>query len=142
MAEISVQSSTIQKASTQTVALETAIANASVILTLPSNWDDDGALTVSETVFQSAMQFLRQYIAFIQTKFDTSIAIPNINPVKDGTIDLEWHTAQARMLVNIKPNAIAGYYGDNLNNMNSIKGQVYTYEVQDFLASWMTKLYA
>ncbi len=120
--------------------IQAAIDHSAFIQTLSDNWDDEGGMAVSLDLYKSAIGFLKKYAFFVYKTFDKIIAEPDIVPVKDGTIDLEWHTPHARMLVNIKNNNIASYYGDNLGNLNSIKGKVSTDEVEPFLATWMTKL--
>ena len=77
---------------------------------------------------------------FLLNDLKTVISAPDINPVKDGSIDLEWHTPNARMLINVNNSSKIGYYGDNFNDLNSIKGKVDNDSVQTFLAVWMTKL--
>jgi hypothetical protein len=120
--------------------IELSISNAQSILNLTDNWDDDGALKVPVNVYNNAILFLKKYVLVILNDLKTVISAPEINPVKDGSIDLEWHTPQARMLINVKKDEKIAYYGDNYNDFNSIKGKVDTQSVQTFLAVWMTKL--
>jgi hypothetical protein len=120
--------------------IELSINNAQSILNLAENWDDEGALKVSKNVHSSAILFLKKYALFLLNDLKTVISAPDINPVKDGSIDLEWHTPNARMLINVNNSGKIGYYGDNFNDLNSIKGKVDNDSVQTFLAVWMTKL--
>jgi hypothetical protein len=120
--------------------IELSISNAQSILNLAENWDDEGALKVSKNVHSSAILFLKKYALFLLNDLKTVISAPDINPVKDGSIDLEWHTPNARMLINVNNSGKIGYYGDNFNDLNSIKGKVDNDSVQTFLAVWMTKL--
>jgi hypothetical protein len=120
--------------------IELSINNAQSILNLAENWDDEGALKVSKNVHSSAILFLKKYALFLLNDLKTVISAPDINPVKDGSIDLEWHTPNARMLINVNNSGKIGYYGDNFNDLNSIKGKVAADSVQTFLAVWMTKL--
>lgn len=120
--------------------IQAAIDHSAFIQTLSDNWDDEGGVVVPLDLYKSAITFLKKYALFVYKTMDKVIAEPDIVPVKDGTIDLEWHTPHARMLINIKNDNITSYYGDNLSNLNSIKGKVATDEVELFLATWMTKL--
>jgi hypothetical protein len=120
--------------------IQKSIDNSVFITSLSADWDDAGSLSVSSDLYQSAVTFLKKYALFVYKILEEIIPEPDIAPVKDGTIDLEWHTPKARMLINIKGDGTASYYGDNLSNLNSIKGRVATEEVEFFLASWMTKL--
>ena len=120
-------------------AIQEAIETSKSLLDLRSNWDDDGALAIEQGIYEQAIAFLKDYSMFVFKIYNVVLAAPDINPVKNGTIDLEWHTSSARMLVNIRGD-IAAYYGDNLDDLNSIKGRVSTHGVEGFLANWMTKL--
>jgi hypothetical protein len=116
------------------------IEQSSHITDLKKGWDDNGALEIQTNLLIEATQFLKNYALHVLDRYNIKIATPSINPVKDGTIDLEWHTPNARFLINFKNNQIASYYGDNNNNLNSIKGRVSILEVEEYLAAWMTKL--
>jgi hypothetical protein len=116
------------------------IEQSSDITRLKKGWDDNGALTIPANILVDATQFLKKYALHILDRYNVKIAPPSINPVKDGTIDLEWHTPNARFLINFKDNQEAAYYGDNNNNLNSIKGRVSVLEVEEYLAALMTKL--
>ena len=120
--------------------IELSISNAHSISNLIDDWDDNGALKVPINVYNSAILFLKKYALFILNDLGTVISAPEINPVKDASVDLEWHTPQARMLINVKNDGKIAYYGDSYNDLNSIKGKVDDQSVQTFLAVWMTKL--
>jgi hypothetical protein len=120
--------------------IEMSIGNAQSIPNLIDNWNDDGALKVPLNVYNSAILFLKKYALLILNDLGTVISAPEISPVKDGSVDLEWHTPQARMLINVKNDGQVAYYGDSYNDLNSIKGKVDAQSVQTFLAVWMTKL--
>jgi hypothetical protein len=116
------------------------IEQSSYISTLKEDWDDNGALPIPTNRLVEVTQFLKNYALHILDRYNVIIDSPSINPVKDGTIDLEWHTPNARFLINFKSNQIASYYGDNNDNLNSIKGRVSILAVEEYLAAWMTKL--
>ena len=116
------------------------IQHSAYILNLATNWDDDGALPVPPIIYETAIHFLQNYAFFISKKYKTFIDAPSINPVKNGSIDLEWHTPNARLLINIRDTKNAYYYGDQYKNINSIKGNVSTQNIENFFAVWMTKL--
>ncbi len=112
------------------------------LLSLGENWDDEGALAIPKIVWERAMDFLKNYSQYITQKKTINIQAPQINPCRDGSIDLSWRTPKARMLINFKndDSGLAHYYGDYYNNINSIKGYVKTDEIQEFLATWMKVL--
>jgi hypothetical protein len=130
----------LKKMPTQLKHIEQSIDEARFILALKENWDDNGAYKIQKNVFTTAQSLLEKYALFIANDLETIITAPDISPVKDGSIDLEWRTPHARMLVNVKPNGKIAYYGDNYNDLNSIKGKIGVDPIQKFLAVWMTKL--
>lgn len=124
--------------------LENLIENAKSILNLPFDWNDEGALTIDETTFNNSTSFLKQYVNFISNYLNTEIKLPEINPCPDGSIDLEWHTDNAQLLINIRQdkegNYTAFYYGDRHNNKMQIKGSTPVNEFSEHLAVWMKYL--
>jgi hypothetical protein len=120
--------------------IKASIDSSRFILELTDNWDENGALKVSKDVYFTASTFLKKYGLYILNDLETIISAPEINPVKDGSIDLEWHTPHARMLINVRNNGEIAYYGDNNADLNSIKGKIMADTIQKFLAVWMTKL--
>ena len=120
--------------------LKEEILKSKYILKLENNWDEDGALPVSPTIYETAIHFLQNYTMFIFETYKMIVETPSINPVKNGSIDLEWHTPNAQLLINIRDTQNAYYYGDQNNNINAIKGNVSTQTVEIFFAVWMTKL--
>lgn len=116
-----------------------AINEAKNLLLLNENWDEDGALAISKNIWNNAISFLKNYSEYMLSDKKLSIKAPQINPCRDGSIDLSWRTSKARMLINFKNdgNNLAHYYGDHYENVNSIKGYVKIDDIQDFLATWM-----
>jgi hypothetical protein len=110
------------------------------ILNLSENWDEEGALPVSPIIYETAIRFLQSYASFIFKKYKAIIETPSISPVKNGSIDLEWHTPTVQLLINIRDTQNAYFYGDNYNNTNPIKGCISVKTVEPFFAAWMLKL--
>ena len=110
------------------------------ILNLADNWDEDGALPISPLIHETATRFLQNYAFFIFKKYKVVIETPAINPVKNGSIDLEWHTPTVQLLINIRDTQNAYFYGDYYNNINPVKGSVSTQKIEPFFATWMLKL--
>lgn len=111
--------------------------------TLGKNWDLQGADPVDLEVYESAVTFLRSYSEYLLNVSRVRIATPEINPCRNGTIDLSWRTDRARMLINIrrKENEMtAFYYGDLKNDNEPIKGHVPANKIANHLAIWMENL--
>ncbi|MBV9576521.1 MAG: hypothetical protein JO149_07845, partial [Gammaproteobacteria bacterium] len=126
----------------QFIQIATEIERSKYILNLKENWDEDGASKISEAVWLRSISFLLKYSLFIYKNFGPVIVQPEINPCRNGSIDLSWKTSKARLLVNIteEENNKAFYYGDLYNEENPIKGFVSIDEVGEHLATWMKNL--
>lgn len=125
--------------------LEVALEDASEILKLPDNWNEEGAKLISKELFDSASDFLRIYSSYLAKEYRIELDIPEINAVPDGTIDLSWRTKYARMLINIRnidniPHAF--FYGDRYKNKMPVKGNTPVSEFSEGLAAWMKSLSA
>ena len=124
----------------QLKSIATAINESKWICSLKEDWDYDGASIIEKELFLSAIDFLIKYSIDIFKKSGIVIKTPEINPCRDGSIDLSWRTPSARMLVNIRKTAdelLAYYFGDILNNKFPIKGNVHLDNVSEHLAIWM-----
>jgi hypothetical protein len=119
-----------------------AIEDAIEIPFFQADWDNNGAPAIDEKIWSRATDFLIDYAESIHNLFNITIDAPVIGPCPDGSIDLSWRTAKARMLINIRNSdeGKAYYYGDQYNDRNSIKGNVDTSKVETFLAAWMCNL--
>jgi len=125
--------------------IEKAVENAKYILRLSDNWDDDGALKIPELIFNRAVDFLYLYSKRAFDVFNFVIRAPIIQPVKDGSIDLEWDTEKAFLLINFKNSQTptAFYYGEFTTENNQkfdFNGEIPTDTVQDTFVSWLKNL--
>lgn len=124
--------------------IKAEIKDSEYIPTLEEDWDQDGALIIKQEIWQAATDFLLRYAQFILDNYKGIIIdTPEINPVRNGSVDLSWRTPKARMLINIREEKSviqAYYYGDLYNNMNAIKGNVSIEGVAEHLAVWMKNL--
>lgn len=119
-----------------------AVNNAKWILDLENGWDANDAQEISAETFKAAITFLKDYSCYLADR-GTFIETPEINPVKSGTVDFEWHTGNAQMLINIQKRGniyYAFYYGDRYNDEMPIKGNVPLSEFSEALAVWMKYL--
>jgi hypothetical protein len=60
--------------------LERAIEASKELLLLPENWDEEGALQISESTWGTAIDFLRRTHASVQTRLGKDLLIPTIGP--------------------------------------------------------------
>jgi hypothetical protein len=121
--------------------IDVLIEKSMAIKDLPYDWDEEGALPIEEAALSAATSFLKKYYSFISKSYNLQICLPEINPCKDGSVDLEWHTPKAQLLINFRKdkesNYIAYYYGDRHNNKMQVKGSTPVFEFSEHLAVWM-----
>ena len=115
------------------------------ILTYKENWDDNGALPIPGFIFNRATTFLENYSNRIFDVCGKVLIEPDIMPVPDGSIDLEWNLENSSFLINFKNTKedIAFYYGEFKDNDNiafDTNGQINTGTVNDKFASYLSYL--
>jgi hypothetical protein len=125
--------------------IDTLILKASAMLNLPYDWDGDEAMPIEQEIFDLSTNFLKIYLLKIKKQFNTEIQLPQINPCPDGTIDLDWATDNAQLLINIRKanegnEYTAYYYGDKYNDKMPIKDSTPLTVFSDDLAIWMIYL--
>ncbi len=119
--------------------LEEAILNARVMTEWQANWNDEGALPISTPLFEATADFLRKQSRVLSNS-GVKLAVPEINPNPQGSIDLSWRTAKARLLINIRlVNEIpqAYFYGDLYNNQDPVKGKSQLSPFPEYISVWM-----
>lgn len=125
--------------------IEETINSSKKILDYKYNWDDNGGVPVNPIIFERATTFLRDYAESIFNVLSKTLRTPDINPVNDGSIDLEWNFENSYFLINFKntPDEIAFYYGEFKENDKIIfdaNGQINTRYVQDQFATHLSHL--
>jgi hypothetical protein len=115
------------------------------MLLLEDNWDDDGAIAINPEIFNRATRFLEDYALRIFDVSDKILIAPDIMPVSDGSVDLEWSLENSSFLINFKNTVedIAFYYGEFKDNDNitfDTNGQINTTAVNDKFASYLSYL--
>jgi hypothetical protein len=125
--------------------LKERIERSKKILSYKYNWDDNGALTINPQVFQRAVTFLESYSERIYDVCKKVLIPPDIAPVNDGSVDLEWNFDTSSFLINFKNSKepIAFYYGEFKDNDNVIfdtNGQINPTAVNDKFASYLSYL--
>lgn len=115
------------------------------ILMLKYNWDDDGAKPVNQIVYKRAIKFLEDCSNFIYNVWGKILIAPDIAPVNDGSIDLEWTLESSSFLINFKntKEGIAFYYGEFKDNKNIVfdtNGQINTGSIQNKFALYLSYL--
>ena len=95
------------------------------LLSYELGWDGDTGATISVNSWKNAVQFLFDYAFKLRSEFNLVLSEPEISPVPDGSIDVTWHTTEARMLINFKADSdTASFYGDYYSDNQSFKGKM------------------
>lgn len=96
------------------------------LLQLPEGWDEEAAKPIDPQALEAAGRLLMDMaVLLLRLPGNQTLAVPEINPVPNGSIDLSWRTARARTLINVRKEGTgytAYYYGDEYNNVNPNKG--------------------
>ncbi|PWV51903.1 ANTAR domain-containing protein [Chitinophaga sp. S165] len=118
---------------------EKLIEQSKHILMLREGWDEEDALPIDEIIWENATSFLKAYVGYFDQIYLTALELPEINPVRDGSIDLEWRTSKGRLLINFNHRNLqkASFYGDRYANEDRIKGDISIKGVEEHLALWM-----
>jgi hypothetical protein len=124
--------------------IKKSIDEAYFMLNLEEDWDDEGGMPVDKFTFVRAIKFLINYSTFLMENYRIFLTPPQLHPGPKGSVDISWRTQKYRMLINIPsdPAKQAGYYGDDKNDGDSIKGKIPVEGVKESLASWLKNLKA
>ncbi|MBI2263173.1 hypothetical protein HY373_02390 [Candidatus Berkelbacteria bacterium] len=117
---------------------ETIICSAEM-LKLEENWDGRGGKSISKDTWLRAISLLSSIAWKIWQEQNIQIAVPDIAPVPDGSVDLDWKPENYELLINIPadPQKPPTYYGDDLKGSNVIKGELDTSEALDWLLPYV-----
>lgn len=97
------------------------IEESKYILDFDDNWDGEGSIHYEVDTWQRAVQFLTKYSVWAFDKMSLQIPVPKIHPGPDGSIDILWKSSKYRLLINLHPENMASFYGDDYN-FEKIKG--------------------
>jgi hypothetical protein len=125
------------------VSIRQSIEYSKFILDLEEGWDGEDALPISKCLYDKTINYLIKIGEFIDKYYNVEIIGPNINPCRDGSIDLEWKSGLVHLLISIQDDGNeleVHYYGIDLNTNNSIKGIKKSLEINEDLAFWMKKI--
>lgn len=90
--------------------LEREIFDSRKMLDLEDNWDDEGAVMISQRAWLKAVRLVR--IAYARM----GVGVPTIGPCCDGSVDLFYKCPTGKLLVNVRHDGTIGsYYGSTLS---------------------------
>jgi hypothetical protein len=116
------------------------ICDSLFIVDLQDDWDNEGAVAINKELYRDSIQFLIDYSLALFNIHNVVIEAPEINPCRDGTIDISWKTGNVRLLLNFRLNnghSKALFYRDHYNNEKSNKGELALDEIDESFLVWM-----
>ena len=82
------------------------------ILTLPVDWDQDGAEVTKGKTWRHAVRFLHRLARRVHQRHGKRFSNPDINPGRDGSLDFKWEQGDYSLLINLKKGRpIIHWYG-------------------------------
>jgi hypothetical protein len=116
------------------------ITDSKWMLELEENWNEEGALPVSKNVWERASMFLWNHAEALVNYSGLILDTPDIAPNPDGGIGFYWKTGNYELLINVPSNSNneIGYYGDDRNWSNRIKGKTSHFTIDKLLIAWFT----
>lgn len=119
-----------------------AINESKHLLELEDDWDEEGALATNEIIYKRSIDILVTYSNYVYEEHGFAIEAPEINLVKDGSIDLEWRSKDYILLINVRNTKERNihYYGEEFSKKTIIKGFIDYNEINKDLGFWMQKL--
>lgn len=115
--------------------IEITIEESRSMLTLPDNWDDEGAVKVERGTWERAVSIVRA------CAIANLLEPPKIGACHDGSIDILWRHGAREVLINIPtdPDERAGYYGDTDRERDeTIKGRFKQDSQPLWIPIWLT----
>lgn len=112
------------------------------ILNLSYNWDGYGAQPFNEETLGRTYNLLENILDHFWNNM-IEISIPLIQPVPDGSIDINWETDEFELLINISPesNKQVNLYGEKINSPeDEIETHIPYYLVESVIIHWLMKI--
>lgn len=119
--------------------LVAAVNSSREMLGWGDNWDGEGSLGYTETVWRQATVFLITNANELWARQHRTIPVPQIEPGPNGSIDLHWQADGKELLINVPDDAggPATFYGDNAS-AEFVKGSLNTSADAQWLLMWLT----
>ena len=119
--------------------VHSAVLSSRQMLQLEENWDGEDARPVLESTWKRATHFLWRIAVTLWKEDNISIPPPEIDPVPDGSIDIDWRLNGRELLINIPPDPDkpTTYYGDDGAGGKVNKGELNTSESNHWLLVWL-----
>jgi len=116
--------------------------HANQILSLKENWDAEGAEKFNKDTLERVCSLLK---AVFQNLWNEMIDIPFplIQPVPDGSIDLNWETKNFELLINIPATQedLVNFYGEKIDHPeDEIEVRINFELITQYIIPWLIKV--
>ncbi len=114
------------------------------ILSLRSNWDDNGAEPFTEDTLKRVRMILKEIFRGLWKEM-MDIPLPLVQQVPDGSIDINWETEVFELLINIPSslNELVNFYGEKLDHPeDEIEVRINFNLATKYLIPWLIKVNA
>ena len=114
------------------------------ILSLQENWDEEGAEKFSKDTLERVCSLLKAVFQDLWNEM-IDIPFPLIQPVPDGSIDINWETENFELLVNIPstPDELVNFYGEKIDHPeNEIEVRINYNLITQSIIPWLIKVNA
>ncbi|HEC37387.1 hypothetical protein LCGC14_0594750 [marine sediment metagenome] len=111
------------------------------ILNLSSNWDGYGAQPINEETLKRAYSLIENILQYFRDKM-IEISIPLVQPVPDGSIDINWENDSFELLINIssETDKQVNLYGEKINSPEEEIEMHIPYDlVESMIIKWLKK---
>lgn len=109
------------------------------ILSLKGGWGDNGK-EITKNTYISAINALILYSEYILENYNFIIQTPEINPVRNGSIDIVWNTEKGYLIFNINEDLLGTFFGFKKLNPKFKEGEVDLINVEPSMALFMKDL--
>ncbi len=113
------------------------------IMELSKNWDGYGAPSIKENTLERVFELLKQIYSVLWEDM-IEIPIPLIQPVPDGSIDINWETDQFELLINVPKdqNLLVNLYGEKLGHpQDEIEHRSHYDLISKVIIGWLKKIH-
>ena len=115
-----------------------------VIDQLEENWNDEGSVPIPKEVIDTSAAMLFSYASWLCEMHSAKLPVPNITPLKNGSIDLYWKSTERHFLFNIYKDKASGkvavdFFAQEFGDEH-MEGPVRADRVNETLAFFMKEL--
>lgn len=106
----------------------------------PWNDGEEGRPIAEETRIRASRIVWMTAVGVWRSRTDTRIPPPEISPLPNGTIDIDWKYRGKELLINVpvNPQEPAHYYGDDGRGGKVRKAEVSSTKIDRCLVTWLT----